>query len=75
MQQWTDNMIAVWKNEDKVEMEMILHNVKELEREIGRAFVMKMLRATIGNRQDAAKRLNISMRKLRYLLNEKSTRP
>lgn len=75
MQQWTDNMIAVWKSEDKVEMEMILHNVKELEREIGRAFVMKMLRATIGNRQDAAKRLNISMRKLRYLLNEKSTRP
>ncbi|MBM7713193.1 two-component system NtrC family response regulator [Bacillus thermophilus] len=75
MQQWTDNMIAVWKSEDKVEMEMILHNVKELEREIGRAFVIKMLRATIGNRQDAAKRLNISMRKLRYLLNEKSTRP
>ncbi|RST72516.1 sigma-54-dependent Fis family transcriptional regulator [Siminovitchia acidinfaciens] len=71
LKKWTDDMLDVWRAEEKVEMEMILNKVKDLEREIGRAFVLKVLKETIGDRQDAAKRLNISMRKLRYLLNEK----
>lgn len=71
LMKWTDDMLVAWKGKGKIEMEMVLGKVKELEREIGRAFVMKVLKETIGDRQDAAKRLNISMRKLRYLLNEK----
>ncbi|WP_144463579.1 sigma-54-dependent transcriptional regulator [Siminovitchia fortis] len=71
LKQWTDDMLEVWNDEEKVEMEMVLNKVKVLEREIGRAFVMKVLKETVGDRQEAAGRLNISMRKLRYLLNEK----
>lgn len=71
LKQWTDHMLEVWRDGEKVEMEKVLNKVKELEHEIGRAFVMKVLKETIGDRQDAARRLNISMRKLRYLLNEK----
>ncbi len=71
LSQWTEDMLEVWNDEGKVEMELVLNKVKVLEREIGRAFVMKVLKETVGDRQDAARRLNISARKLRYLLNEK----
>ncbi|MFY4773720.1 helix-turn-helix domain-containing protein [Metabacillus sp. RGM 3146] len=34
--------------------------------------MLQTLKDTLGNRKEAAKRLQITMRKLRYLLNEKS---
>ncbi len=74
LRHWTNDMLEAWNDKRKVEMEMVLNKVKVLEREIGKAFVMKVLKETVGDRQDAARRLNISMRKLRYLLNEKGQR-
>lgn len=71
LNQWTKDMLEIWNGEKEIEMEWVLSKVKELEHEIGKAFVMKVLKETIGDRKEAAKRLDISMRKLRYLLNEK----
>lgn len=70
---WTAKLISTWQSStnEKIELEELLESVKELEAYIGKAFVMKMLKETIGNRKEAAERLTISMRKLRYLLNEK----
>lgn len=68
---WTEEMLHIWNKKEIVDMEYLLRKVKDLEREVGRAFVLKVLKETIGDRQDAAKRFKISMRKLRYLLNEK----
>ncbi|TWI57130.1 sigma-54-dependent transcriptional regulator [Halalkalibacter nanhaiisediminis] len=71
LREWNKRLLSLWQEEKEVDLEIVLNDVKELEAQIGKAFVTKMLRETIGDRREAAKRLNISMRKLRYLLNEK----
>ena len=63
------------KNSDQVDLEHVLSLVKELETQIGRSFVMKTLKETVGNRKETAERLNITVRKLRYLLKEKGADP
>ena len=73
IQLWNKEIVALWKSSNDVNLEQVLLSVKNLETEIGKAFVTKMLKETIGDRKKAAERLNISMRKLRYLLNEKGS--
>lgn len=73
--EWTSYILSLWKENEKVDLEHVLSFVKDLEKQIGRAFVMKTLRETIGNRKEAAERLNITIRKLRYLLKEKGADP
>ncbi len=71
LQKWMNGVLALWKNSDRLDLEQVISSVKELETKIGRSFVMKMLKETLGNRKEAAERLNISVRTLRYLLKEK----
>jgi two-component system, NtrC family, response regulator len=72
LQQWTNHVLSLWKNNHpQVDLEYVLSLVKELETQIGRSFVIKTLKETIGNRKETAERLNITVRKLRYLLKEK----
>nr|WP_240730358.1 helix-turn-helix domain-containing protein [Geobacillus kaustophilus] len=75
LQKWMNGVLALWKNSDRLDLEQVISSVKELETKIGRSFVMKMLKETLGNRKEAAERLNISVRTLRYLLKEKGADP
>lgn len=75
LHQWTSHVLSLWKNSEPIDLEYVLSLVKELETEIGRSFVMKTLKETIGNRKETAERLNITVRKLRYLLKEKGADP
>ncbi|GGJ74140.1 two-component system NtrC family response regulator [Anoxybacillus voinovskiensis] len=71
LHEWINDVLSLWKKSEPVDLEYVLSLVKELETTIGRAFVMKTLKETIGNRKETAERLNITVRKLRYLLKEK----
>lgn len=71
LHEWINDILSLWKKNEPVDLEYVLSLVKELETTIGRAFVMKTLKETIGNRKETAERLNITVRKLRYLLKEK----
>lgn len=68
---WTNQVLTVFNQIEKISLEEILDQVKDLETYVGKAFIMKTLKDVEGNRKEAAKRLQITMRKLRYLLNEK----
>lgn len=54
-----------------IDLDKILSQLKDFEKELVRAFIKEKLKETIGNRRETAKRLKITDRKLRYLLNEK----
>lgn len=75
LHEWINYVLSLWKNSDQVDLEHVLSLVKELETQIGRSFVMKTLKETVGNRKETAERLNITVRKLRYLLKEKGADP
>ncbi|MDQ0162893.1 sigma-54-dependent transcriptional regulator [Aeribacillus alveayuensis] len=69
--EWTNQILSFWKEQDHIDLEKVLASVKNLEKQIGRLFVLKALKKHAGNRKQTAEDLNISNRKLRYLLNEK----
>lgn len=71
--EFLEKIIQAQKGEDGFDLGEILEKVKSLESEVGQAFIKEKLRETLGNRKEAAKRLNITSRKLRYLLNEKNS--
>lgn len=71
LQKWVSNVLSMWRSSEKVDLEHVLSLVKEMEVEMSRSFIMKTLKETVGNRKEAADRLNITVRKLRYLLKEK----
>ncbi|MGE7602803.1 sigma-54-dependent transcriptional regulator [Peribacillus sp. NPDC097675] len=72
LEEWRKKLIAEFNENDELTLENILLEIKQLETTIGKELVLQTLQKTYGNRNEAAKRLQISMRKLRYILNEKS---
>ncbi|WP_416825654.1 sigma-54-dependent transcriptional regulator [Ectobacillus polymachus] len=73
LQEWTDEILTTFNQKEELDLDEVLAQVKQLESEIGKAFIVRTLQHTLGNRKEAAKRLQITVRKLRYLLNEKSS--
>lgn len=71
LKEWTNHMISLWKQDNQIDLENILTSVKEVETQIGRSFAIKMLKKHAGNRKQTAEALNITTRKLKYILNEK----
>lgn len=71
LEKWLNETLLVFEQNDGISLEEVLQQVKELESQVGRSFILRTLQETHGNRKEAAKRLQITMRKLRYLLNEK----
>lgn len=71
---WTNYILSLWeKNERRLDLPRVFDAVKDLEAQIGRFFVLKALKETLGDKKEAAERLNITVRQLRYLLKEKGT--
>lgn len=75
LQKWINDILTVFEQKDRISLEEVLTQIKELESQVGKAFILQTLKDTIGDRKEAAKRLQITMRKLRYLLNEKGGCP
>lgn len=73
MKNWVEKTVTAFEMKQEVDLEGVLSEIRQIESEVGKAFIKKTLQDTHGNRRETAKRLKISMRKLRYLLNEKST--
>ncbi|MFC3884511.1 sigma-54-dependent transcriptional regulator [Bacillus songklensis] len=71
LQRWVNDILVLFEQENEIDLEKVLAQVKELESQVGKAFILRTLKDTLGNRKETAKRLQITMRKLRYLLNEK----
>lgn len=71
LQKWIKEILTVFEQKDGTGLEEVLAQIKQLELQVGKAFILRALKDTHGNRKEAAKRLQITMRKLRYLLNEK----
>jgi two-component system NtrC family response regulator len=71
LQKWINGILTAFEQKDEIDLEEVLAQIKQLESQIGKAFILRTLKDTLGNRKEAAKRLKITMRKLRYLLNEK----
>lgn len=70
---WVEKTLLAFEKKEEVDLEEVLSEIKEIESTVGKAFIHRTLKATHGNRKETAKRLQISMRKLRYLMNEKSS--
>ncbi|TPE66182.1 sigma-54-dependent transcriptional regulator [Halalkalibacterium halodurans] len=71
IEKWMDEALCFYSQKEEIDLEEVLAQVKQLESQLGKALILQTLEATHGNRKVAAKRLQISTRKLRYLLNEK----
>lgn len=71
IQDFIDKLKQLWQSDDEVDLEEVLNEIKWLEKYVGREFILKELKETLGNRKQAAQRLNINERRLRYILNEK----
>lgn len=68
---WQKKVNAIWEQDAISPLEDVLEKVQALERFIGRAYIEKTLQHTMGNRKEAAALLNVTDRRLRYLLKEK----
>lgn len=68
---WKDELISIWESDEIIDLEILLDKIKQLEDYVGKAYIMKVLKETIGDRKKAAELLQISERRLRYILNEK----
>jgi two-component system NtrC family response regulator len=72
LESWKHELLTRWQGStEQIDFPFIMKQTKELEKRIGQSFVTKALRETLGNQKEAARLLNISVRTLRYLLNEK----
>ncbi|PAQ12813.1 response regulator [Bacillaceae bacterium SAOS 7] len=71
VQTWQQQLLDAWNSPQEMKLDEIQQKMKQLESEAMKAFITKSLKDTLGNRKEAAKRLGISTRQLRYLLNER----
>lgn len=69
---WQHELRQLWKAEEVMNLEAVLSMIKFIEIEAVNAFIHKALTKTVGNRKEAVDMLGITMRKLRYYLNEKN---
>jgi two-component system NtrC family response regulator len=68
---WNKRMHHLFGNIVKYDFAKVETELKELEQHVGKMFINKALSEMGGNRKKTATCLNISQRKLRYILNER----
>lgn len=71
VQKWQQELLAMWYDDKDTALPYLLNKMKEFEGKTIEAFIQKALISSVGDRKEATKKLGISMRKLRYYLNEK----
>lgn len=63
------------KSIEDIDFDYLIKRIKQLETEVGRTIIEKGLTETKGDRQLLSKKLNITKRTIRYILNEKGGSP
>ncbi|AWX57911.1 sigma-54-dependent Fis family transcriptional regulator [Brevibacillus brevis] len=71
-ERFVDTISRLVTSVDGIDFDYLIKRVKQLEGEIGRTIIEKGLTETNGNRQLLSKKLNITKRTIRYILNEKA---
>ncbi|MFF2529920.1 sigma-54-dependent transcriptional regulator [Brevibacillus sp. NPDC058079] len=71
-ERFVDTILRLVTSVDGIDFDYLIKRVKQLEGEIGRTIIEKGLTETNGNRQLLSKKLNITKRTIRYILNEKA---
>lgn len=59
-----------YANDEAINLDDLVQTMKRMEKRTAEAFIHKTLKETAGNREQAAQKLGISKRKIRYYLNE-----
>lgn len=71
LKNWQKDMLEIWEQDTDTNLPELLERMKAIENKAVQAFIQKALKKAVGNRKIATENLGISMRKLRYYLNEK----
>ncbi|WP_342512517.1 sigma-54 dependent transcriptional regulator [Sporosarcina sp. FSL K6-1522] len=69
-QQFSDTVMGAYKGQDERPLDEVIEVMKKMEKRTATALIQKALQETAGNRKAAAEKLGISLRKIRYYLNE-----
>ncbi|MFC7441778.1 sigma-54-dependent transcriptional regulator [Laceyella putida] len=69
--QFVQRLINGLDSVEQIDLKKVMKRIRQMEGEIGRKIIEKGLSETQGNRQLLSKKLNITTRVLRYILNEK----
>ncbi|RNB90251.1 sigma-54-dependent Fis family transcriptional regulator [Brevibacillus fluminis] len=70
-EQFVRSIIGHVDSVENLPFDELMERVKQLEREVGRGIIEKGLAETRGNRELLSRKLNITKRTIRYILNEK----
>lgn len=70
----TSHLAKELKNKGSLDLPQVMHTLKTIEGEVAFGIVKEALGEALGDRQNAAYKLNINTRSLRYLLKEKKHR-
>lgn len=69
--QFVQNLVNGIGSIEQIDLKKVMKRIRQMEGEIGRKIIEKGLSETRGDRQLLSKKLNITTRVLRYILNEK----
>ncbi|MET1032124.1 sigma-54-dependent transcriptional regulator [Domibacillus tundrae] len=67
---FSNRLADLYNGDELVQLDELLHMMKRMEKRTAEAFIKKTLKETAGSREQAAEKLGISKRKIRYYLNE-----
>ncbi|MGA8943655.1 MAG: sigma-54 dependent transcriptional regulator, partial [Thermoactinomyces sp.] len=70
-QQFVQRIVNHLGSVEHIDLKKVLKRIRQIEGEVGRSIIKKGLSETKGNRKALSKKLNITARTLRYILNEK----
>lgn len=67
---FSDHVMDLYNEQNDMNLEELIAVMRKMENRTAAAFIQKTLKETAGNRREAAEKLGISLRKIRYYLNE-----
>lgn len=70
-EQFVQRLVNGLSHVEQIHLKKVMDRIRKMEREIGRKVIERRLSETNRDRQLLSKKLNISIRTLRYILNEK----
>lgn len=67
---FSEKVMNVYRGQDHLPLDELIEFMKKMEKRAATAVIQKTLQETAGNRKIAAEKLGVSLRKIRYYLNE-----